>query len=437
MSRELSKTYYEFLPAALEVQSAPPPKFARSIVWTLVALLIIAVLWACIGKVDIVAVATGKVTPKQQVKVIQPVESGVIRAIHVVEGQKVKKGELLIELDPAINAADTRNLAEQKADITQQISRLTLFAKYLQNGQRPNVNGLNTEQQALLHSELNTYDKKVDALNAEIQRLNAELQAVTLAEQQVKLTLPLIQERTHSLAKLESTKMVAREQYLALKQDAITMEQQLLIEGANIARLKAAIKSAASNLAQQQAEQLQSILSHKHELTARLHQVSQELTKSEFLEGKTRLEAPVSGTVENLVVTTLGGVVTPAQEILRIVPEDDELIVEAGLLNKDIGFTYPGQAVEVKIESFPFTRYGIIEGEVIDVSTDAVEHEQLGLIFPVKVALKQQSIQVDGRKVPLSAGMTVFAEVKTGQRKIIEFLLSPIVQHVDEGARER
>lgn len=433
----MSKHYYEFLPAALEVQSAPPPKFARSIIWTLVCLLVVAVTWACIGRVDIVAVASGKITPKQQVKIIQPVETGIIQGIFVEEGQKVTKGQLLIELDPAINAADSRNLQKQKSVLEQRVLRLTELHHALTTENPLTLLSLDAEQQALLLSEMEQYKKREAKLNADIDSIVAELEAVTLTKQRVELTLPLVRERTASLAKLTESKMVAREQYLALKQEAIAMEQQLLIERANIARLTAALSSARNSLEQYKAEQVKQILTHKNELTAELYQVTQELSKSQFLEQKMRLLAPVNGTVENLLVTTLGGVVTPAQELLKIVPEDDELIVDAGLLNKDIGFAYSGQTVEVKIESFPFTRYGVIEGRVIEVSTDAEEHEQLGFIFPLKVALNKQSIEVDGRVVPLSAGMAVSAEIKTGQRRIIEFLLSPIIQHLDEGARER
>ncbi|TMO46964.1 HlyD family type I secretion periplasmic adaptor subunit [Pseudoalteromonas ruthenica] len=428
---------YEFLPAALEVQSAPPPRLARSIVWSLVILFIIAILWACLGTVNIVAIAPGKITPKQQVKAIQPMEKGVVSAIHIVEGQRVEKGQMLIELDPAMSAADSRNLLKQKENLGGNIQRLMMFVAFQEYGLEPDYSAIDEKQQAILKNEVTVYLENTKVMKAEIERLKAEFQAAKLEERKVRLTLPLIQERAQSMAELERKKMIAREQFLALKQEAIELEQQLSIEETNILRLQAALAIAQSNLIQQRSEQLNKTLLHLNDLETQLFQVSQELEKSRFVEKKTRLLSPVAGTVESLAVTTLGGVVTPGQELLRVVPENDELIIEAGLLNKDIGFAYPGQEVEIKVESFPFTRYGIIKGEVTSVSKDATEHEQLGLVFPIKISLKKNSIEVDNRLVPLSSGMAVSAEIKTGSRRIIEFLLSPIMQHVQEGARER
>jgi hemolysin D len=390
---KLDKALVEFLPAALEIQAAPPPTGARSILWALVALLFLAIIWACLGKVDIVAVAQGKISPKQQVKVIQPIAAGLVKAIHVVEGQKVIKGQLLLELEPALNQAESKRLTHQLTSLKQQRQRKQQLLTLIKQGATAVTTSDGSYQQEggfadayLLQSELSLFNNTLGMLDAEINRNQAE---------------------------------------------------QQWVEQANIQRLQAATESVKQNKAAQRADFIKTIYIELAELHQQILGLEQELVKSHFLQQQSKLFAPVSGTVEKLVVTTIGGVVSAAQELLTLVPLEDELIADVGLLNKDIGFTYPGQMVEVKIESFPFTRYGIIAGEVIDVSTDAIEHEQLGLIFPVKVALKQQSINVNGRIVPLSAGMTVMAEIKTGKRQIIDFLLSPIKKHANEGARER
>lgn len=429
---DLDRTLIEFLPAALEIQAAPPPKAARMILWTLVALIIIAVVWACIGQVDIVATAQGKTVPKRQVKVVQPIEAGIVSAIHVVEGQKVIKGQLLLELDPAINQAESQRLTQQLNSLKQKhANKQQLLTLITQNADEAAITD------PLLQSQLRLYNISQTTLGADI-ALNQSHLAATQANLQKALSiLPLLKERTASLSHLAAEKMVAREHYLTLKQEEIEMTQQQFVEQANIKRFKAAINSATNSRATHAADFVNTIRLEMAELQLQIPDLKHQLTKSQFLQQQAKLFAPVSGTIENLAVTTIGGVVSPAQELLTLVPQDDELIVEAGLLNKDIGFTYSGQSVEVKIESFPFTRYGVIEGVVIDVSTDAVPDEQLGLIFPVKVALKRQDINIDGRIVPLSAGMTVSAEIKTGKRKLISFLLSPVIKHADEGARER
>ena len=444
---KLDRCLIEFLPAALEIQAAPPPKGARAILWSLVTLLIITIIWAYFGKLDIVASAQGKVIPKHQVKIIQAIESGIIKSIHIAEGQDVEKGQILLEFEPVINQAEILRLTKQLNSLKQNLLRKRILIdsikqekKELDLNRQIETNEsriLSKENMLVLSSELALYTSSQAMLNADINRNFAELSATKINLKKLNKILPLIYERTASLASLEKQKLVARDQYLMLKQEEIELEQEVLIEEANISRLKSAIQSVTHNKDAKKADFVKEAYLELTDIKQQIDSIEQELIKSRFLARQAKLYAPVKGTVETLIVTTVGGVVTPAQELLTIVPKDAELIVEAGLLNKDIGFTYPGQIVEVKIESFPFTRYGIIEGIVTHVSTDAIEHEQLGLVFPIKVALKQNSINVNGRIVPLSSGMAVTAEIKTGNRKIIEFLLSPIMQHLEEGARER
>ncbi|MCF2825737.1 HlyD family type I secretion periplasmic adaptor subunit [Pseudoalteromonas sp. L23] len=437
MSRKQDTRLYEFLAPALEIEAAPPPQGARAIVWTLLVCIIIAIAWAYIGRVDIVAVAQGQLIPKQKVKVIQPLETAVVRGIHVHEGQRVEQGQLLVSFDPAITESNFQRIRLSTQDFSQQIRRKQLLIARL-NQIKPSSTGLlNPAQQALLEAELAEYRSERASLSSQLLRFEAELAGARAKLTQLDKVLPLVEERAQALEQLQVNKLVSREEYLEIKQTAIHNREQRHIELATIETLQATIKATRQEQETLKATLIRTAQAELNQLEQELVNAQQELAKSQYLLNQNKLYAPVSGTVEALALSTLGEVVTPAQQLLTIVPAEDELIVEARLLNKDIGFTYQGQIVEVKIDSFPFTRYGIIEGEVLDVSTDAVEDEQLGLYFPVKVAINQQTIQIDGRVVPLSAGMSVSAEVKTGQRRIIEFLLSPVVQHLDEGARER
>ncbi|KAF7767601.1 membrane fusion protein LapC [Pseudoalteromonas citrea] len=437
MSRKQDARLYEFLAPALEIEAAPPPQGARAIVWTLLVCIIIAIAWAYIGRVDIVAVAQGQLIPKQKVKVIQPLETSVVRGIHVHEGQRVEQGQLLVSFDPAITESNFQRIRLSTQDFSQQIRRKQLLIARLNQVKLPSTGPLNPAQQALLEAELAEYRSERASLSSQLLRFEAELAGARAKLTQLDKVLPLVEERAQALEQLQVNKLVSREEYLEIKQTAIHNREQRHIELATIDTLQATIKATQQEQETLKAALIRTAQAELNQLEQELVNAQQELAKSQFLLNQNKLYAPVSGTVEALALSTLGEVVTPAQQLLTIVPAEDELIVEARLLNKDIGFTYQGQIVEVKIDSFPFTRYGIIEGEVLDVSTDAVEDEQLGLYFPVKVAINQQTIQVDGRVVPLSAGMSVSAEVKTGQRRIIEFLLSPVVQHLDEGARER
>ncbi len=149
------------------------------------------------------------------------------------------------------------------------------------------------------------------------------------------------------------------------------------------------------------------------------------------------LRSPVDGVVQQLSVHTVGGVVTPAETLMHVVPRTGPLEVRCRVLNKDIGFIRAGQVAEVKVEAFPFTKYGIIDGLVLHISKDAIPDEKLGLVYDARIVMAATQIFADSRMINLSPGMTVTAEIKTGKRKIIEYLLSPLMRYQDEALRER
>ena len=166
-------------------------------------------------------------------------------------------------------------------------------------------------------------------------------------------------------------------------------------------------------------------------------QFGPEVTKTRQREKLMQLRAPVDGTVQQLAIHTIGGVVTPAQALLAVVPSEESLEVEATVLNKDIGFVRPGQRATVKVESFPYTRYGYLEGTVESVSHDAAQDEKMGLVFPARVKLSNASLVIDGVSVMLTPGMSLSVEIKTGKRRVVDYLLSPLRQHGSEALRER
>ena len=440
MSRLIVDTkLVEFLPPVLEVQTAPPPKMVRGVLWALVLFFSLAIIWAIVGRIDIVAKAQGQLIPLQKVKVIQPLETGSVQEIHVKDGDKVTKGQVLVSLEPVLAESNYRQTQQSLVNFEQQRLRRLQLLQLIQKTQTlDNVNpALTTEHKQLLRAEFILYQNEQAVYEAKLSQLEAQLAGAKAKLVQLDKILPLLNERVDSLESLQVQKLVARATYLELKQQAVQQQEQRLIELTNVSSINQAIKTNAQEQKTHSTEQqklLQSEISQINEEVLTLHQ---ELEKQQYLTEKNLLLAPVNGIVEALQLSTIGEVVTPAQQLLTVVPDDDELIVSANLLNKDIGFTFVGQAVEVKIDSFPFTRYGSITGEVIEVSTDAVKDEKLGLYFPIKVRLHSQHIDVESRRVPLSAGMSVNVEIKTGNRRIIEFLLSPIIKHIDEGARER
>ena len=432
----MNKEKLAFLPAALEIQAAPPAKWSRGLLWVIMLLLTIVTLWACWAEIDIIATAQGKIVPSGQVKVIQPLETGVVKTIFVKEGQQVKAGQKLIGLDSTSSQADVDRIQNELSGFNDDIARMKQFLTKLDNPAQTN-NMLGSQQTLLFNSQWQEYQAKLDSYQSDIEKLQAEQKAIEVNIMRLTKTLPLVTERVDSLTSLLKESMVARNQYLELEQERIEQEETLNLERANIEQITATIKAAKQNINAYQAEVKRNSLQELNQLQRQSESLNQELTKATMLTKLRVLTAPVDGIIEELQVTTIGGIVTPAQELLKLVPNGQSLEIDAGLLNKDIGFVHTGQIAEIKVDSFPFTKYGIIDGEVIDISADAVEHEQLGLLFPLKASMQTEQMNIDGKLVQLKPGMSVTIEIKTGTRRLIEFLLAPLMRGVSEGVRER
>ncbi len=460
--RQLTREKLAFLPAALEIQAAPPPKWSRSLLWAISSLILIIILWASWAEIDIIATAQGKIVPSGRVKVIQPLETGVVKTIFVKEGQRVNAGDKLIALDNTASQADTDRLFNEWQGQTADLNRLQHFIIKLENSKNTSKDNstnntlkntqatsenkvslapLMLNQQLLLDSSLQEYQSKIDSFLSDISKLTAEKKAIKINVLRLTKTLPLITERVTSIESLLTDSHASRNQYLELEQARIDQEEMLNLEHAKAEQISASILSAKQNLSAYRAEIRRNTLQEINQLTRQSESTKQELTKAKRLTLLRVLTAPVDGVVEELAIATIGGIVTPAQELLKIVPSSKEggqaLEIDAGLLNKDIGFVHTGQIAEIKIDSFPFTKYGVIDGEVIDISADAIEHEQMGLLFPLKASMQTDEINVDGKLVKLKPGMSVTVEIKTGTRKLMEFLLAPLIRGVSEGARER
>lgn len=237
--------------------------------------------------------------------------------------------------------------------------------------------------------------------------------------------------------KLVKENFISQHGYLEPEQARIEQEQDLASSRATVAEIRAALAEAKQQQATLTAETRRQLLDQHNLASQRAASLEQERVKADQRNRLMRLTAPVGGTVQQLAVHTVGGVVTPAQPLMVIVPRDNVLEVEAMLPNKDIGFVNPGQDAEVKVETFPFTKYGTIHGTVTQVSSDAIQDEKLGLVYSTRVKLARDTIQVESKAVRLSPGMAVTIEVKTGTRRVIEYFLSPLMQYGDESLRER
>jgi len=429
----------EFLPAVLEVHDTPPSPVGRAIIWTILTVFAAALIWSSVGHIDIVTVAQGKIIPNGLSKVIQPLESGVIAAIHVRDGQAVKKGEVLIELDPTQTGAEQQRLANEHQASRVEAARLRALLAGKTSFEVPD--GADAASgalhQRLLREQLAEYQARVAAARHLIDQRRAAGDATKTTIARLEVTVPMQNQRASAYKQLVDEDFVSKMEYLAAEKQRIEETQELAKQRELFGQDGAALAEAQKNY---QALISQFQQSHMAELTAsetKSASLSQEVVKAGQRNGLQTLTAPIAGVVQQLAVHTVGGVVTPAQQLMVLVPREHQLEIEAWVENKDIGFVKEGQPVEIKIETFPFTRYGLINGTILSVSNDAVQLDKVGLVYAARVSMERSTIQVEDKLVNLSPGMSVSVEIKTGTRRVIEFFLSPLLKYKQESIRER
>ena len=429
----------EFLPAVLEIQHAPPSPIGRAILWTIMAVFTFGVLWATLGWIDIVATAQGKVIPSGYSKIIQPYETGVIAAIHVQDGQPVRKGEVLIELDPTQNRADQNRASNEYHAAKVDAARL----RALIAGQPAFVAPPDSDpqyvllQQQLLRDQLSEFEARVASAQHLIDQRRAALDQTKENIRRLEATVPLEAERADAYKKLLEHAAATKMDFLQAEQQRIDKTQELAGQRKKLAQDHAALSEAEKNLRALVSEFQQTKQAELSTIETKAASLAQDMTKAGQKADLQRLTTPIDGVVQQLAVHTVGGVVTPAQQLLIVVPLDHPVEVEAQVENKDVGFVKEGQSVEIKVETFQFTLYGTIPGKVLTVSDDAAPIEKVGLIYPTRVSIDRSTIQVEGKQVNLSPGMAVTVEIKTGKRRIIEYLLSPLLKSIKESLHER
>jgi hemolysin D len=455
----------EFLPAALEIVETPPAPASRYIAATIIAFFVIALLWACIGTVDIIATAPGKIVPTGRTKVIQPLESGVVRLIHVQDGQKVKAGDVLIEIDTTISAAERDRLKndhmQAMLDSARLKAALNLDGDPLKSFTAPEGA---TDMQIALQKKLLT--NQVDEIRAKLSDLDHQIaqntgsrDAVASTITKLNQSIPYLEKRAQARKYLLDKGYGSKLDYYTVKQDLIEHQQELKVQQGHLDEAEADIAAHREQRREAEDEYRRTNLKDLAEAEQKATSLQEQLLQAAQKYRLQTLTAPVDGTVQQLAVHTEGGVVTPAQALMSIVPADSHLEIEAMISNKDIGFVHEGEEAEIKIDTFDFTRYGLIHGKVQSVSQDAIvrqkpeggaedrhrtgdetqdsEPEGQELIYSTRVSLEKTQMQVDDRLVNLSPGMAVTVEIKTGSRHVIEYLLSPLLRHKHQAMREQ
>jgi hemolysin D len=453
-----------FLPAALEIVETPPSPIPRAIAATIILLFCAALGWAWWGTIDIVASATGKIVPSGRTKVVQPFETGVVRFIRVEDGQTVKAGEVLIELDPTVNAADRDhlhndlvaeqlNIARLRAGLASRDDPLANFTPPA--GADP---ALVSTQRQLLLNQAAEHRARIAALASQQAQKEAERATTAATIHKLETLIPVIQPRVDIRKTLMDKQLGSTLTYFETLQLLVEQQEELSVQKGHLREAEAAAAAIRETSRQAVAEYRHTLSDELAKAEQKANGLAQDLINAEQ---KTRLQlltAPVDGVVQQLAIHTVGGVVTPAQSLLVVVPSDSRLEIEAMVSNSDIGFVQSGQEAEIKVDTFNFTRYGLLHGRVLSVSQDAIildrqqdrsndrglatqnetsEPKGQELKYSARISLDRTQMQIDDRMVNLSPGMAVTVEIKTGYRTILSYLLSPLLRYRQETLRER
>ncbi len=433
----------QFLPAALALQETPVSPAPRVAMWLLIIFAAFAVLWSIFGRLDVVVVAQGKTVPNERVKVIQPIETGTVSAIYVTDGRIVKAGDVLIELDATAASADVTRLENDLIVATLQSARSQAVLEGIDGKEvvlkfLPGIDDNRlTEARQQLDSQWGEYKAKLERLEADVTRCEADVRTNREMVSTLEQTVPITRERAETFKTLYEQEVVSKQDYMDKERMRLEQEGQLAAQSEKLQESQAALDGAIKQRASLISETRRTIMDTQTDADQKITTNAQELIKAQQRHKLMKLTAPVDGSVQQLAMHTIGGVVTPAQQLMVIVPLDDPLEVEAFVENKDIGFVNTGQEAEIKIETFPYTKYGTIHGEVKHVSSDAIQDEKRGLIYSSRVKLARTTVQVENKLVNLTPGMSVTVEIKTDKRRVIEYFLTPLMQYSSESLRER
>lgn len=425
----------------IAMQQRPPALLARMVTLSLCAMAVAATAYAYTAHMDVVVTSQGSVITPGRSKVVQPLEAGVVKAIHVRDGQAVRAGDVLVELDPTSSEADSERLSMEYAEARAEVDRLNAL---LQGNDVVEVDhdvpdDIMNNQQAILENRRREIQTRLSALDADIATRQADRDAIAVNLDQMRNSLTLVQKRHSMREELAKTGHIAELALIDTQLELANQQKEVAVQTQRLAEANAAIRSAVEQRALALAEHKSRLTTELVEAIKRRGALEKDLIKAQQRAQLQVLRSPIDGVVQQLTVFTVGGVVTQAQVLMSIVPMNEGLEVEAKVLNRDIGHVRVGQRVINKIETFDFTRYGYIEGEVQWVGTDAVIDERLGPVYPVRIKLSSTETPqvIRGQKGRITAGMSVTADIRIGDRRMADYFLAPLLRYKEESLRER
>lgn len=434
-----------------EIQHTDPSRTPRLVLKAVCALFALLVVWAAVAKLDIVAVAQGRLVPQTYVKIVQPAEAGIIREILVKEGDTVERGDVLVRLDPTVNAADSTAIAREL-----ELERLQLRRVEAELDSKPMERKAADDLQLFAQVEAQRVSHRqafLDSIGQEAaarERAAKELDAAGELLEKLAATVPSYRKTADAYEKLASDNLVGTIQAEERKREAIEKAQDLEAQRATVASLQATLAQSEQRMAQLRSTYSSDLNQARLQSVAAINRLEQQFGKLRYQQGLLELRASQSGVVNELATTTVGAVLQPGAVLASIVPHDEPLFAEVLIENKDIGFVQVDQPVRIKLAAYPFQKYGMLEGLVKNVSADATslngaaggagadsaEAATAGQVFKALVELHGQRLVASDLTLPLAAGMQVSAEIIQGKRTVLEYLLSPVQRVASEAGME-
>lgn len=445
----------EFAPPLLRLQESAPNPLGRKVLWAILILVGCLILWALIGRLDIVAVAEGKLVPHSYVKIVQPAEAGIVKEILVREGEAVKAGQVLMRMDALITEADASALATESARKRMALRRIDaeLSAKPFRT-EAGDPADLAREIEAQHRANRASLEAALAEERSRLVKAKQDLSAAEAVRDKLTETLPHYRQQDKAYEKLVKDGFAGHIMGSDKRRERIEKEQELKTQLHVIESARASTLQSEKKLAQIETDYRRQLHAERNETQAAVDKLGQEIAKQTHRKSLLELKAPQDGTVKDLATHTAGTVVQPGTVMLTLVPQDENLRAEVWVSNEDIGFVHPGQKVKLKFAAFSFQKYGMAEGVVEHVSADAADgsvnsaannaapaSDKTGRSMPLGykalVTLKSMTLDMNGKRFKLAAGMQTNAEILLGTRSVAEYLLSPVQKAWHEAGRER
>jgi len=434
LKKEKIKDIHEFHPLNVEIEDRPINPLGRAILWIIISIITFGILWLFFAKIDVVVSARGQVIPTGEIKILQPIETGVISSINIKEGDYIKKGQILMQIDPSVTQTSLDVKEKDFLIFDFQIKRIEalLLSKPLI---LDSTSFEAKEQEKLYQIQKSSYEEGIARYDMKLFQVQAQYQSSLSEKSRLKMLLDKNSQRAKNLETVLD--IIAKKDYEELQKEILNLKEQInmasyKVEEANkkIIETKEEKNSFISQFKDTKYQELQTIQKEARNLQSEINAIK-------FQNQKQSIVSPTDGYVAKLMINTIGGVVSPAEKLISIVPKDSPLIVKVNVLNQDIGFVKKDMNSKIKIDTFSFQKYGFFEGKIINVGNFSIDDEKLGPVYEVKIEPNGKTLNVEGRERYLEAGMSVTAEIKVGKRRVIEFFIYPIIQYLDEGLSVR